>query len=116
MWIAWLHHVVFLATGLGRKDNVCGRWLLPGERFFSSGNERTPTAYGDIMTRKIKSVFQLAPTDTISAQLELMNLVDTPKSVYLTVDWEYIPGPRPEGYKIAKAMWLDITSKLTADF
>jgi hypothetical protein len=110
---AWLHHVVFLAAGPNRKDNVCGRWLLPGERFFSSGNERTPTAYGDVLTRKVKSVFQLTPQDTISAQLELMNLVDKEKTVYLTVDYEYIPGDRPQGYKVAKAMWLDVTSKFS---
>jgi hypothetical protein len=46
----------------------------------------------------------------ISAQLELMNLVVAKKSVYLTVDYEYIPGDRPQGYKIAKAMWLDVTN------
>jgi hypothetical protein len=62
--IAWLHHVVMLAAGPNRKDNVCGRWLLPGERFFSSGNERTPTAFGDVLTRKVKSVFVLTPQDS----------------------------------------------------
>jgi len=43
-------------------------------------------------------------------QLELMNMRAEPKDVYLTLDYEYIPGPRPQGWKIAKAMWLDITN------
>jgi hypothetical protein len=103
---AWLHHVVFVATGPNRTDNACP---LPTERFFSSGNERTPTAFGDVIGATTKSVFQLRPSDNISAQLELMNMSEEQKKVYLTVDWEYIPGNRPQGFGIAKAMWLDIT-------
>lgn len=107
---AWLHHIVFVASGTGRSDNVCGRWVLPGERFFSSGNERTMTAFGDVNSYKVKSVFPLTPGDSFAAQLELMNLNEIVKSVYLTVDWEYVPGPRPAEYKISKAMWLDVTN------
>ena len=106
---AWLHHIVMLATGSGRKDNICGTWILPGERFFSSGNEQTPTTFGDAVGVKVKSVFPLTSGDTFSSQLELMNLDRVEKTVYLTIDWEYIAGPRPADFKIAKAMWLDVT-------
>ncbi|KAF2670530.1 hypothetical protein BT63DRAFT_240512 [Microthyrium microscopicum] len=107
---AWLHHVVMVASGTGRSDNVCGTWVLPGERFFSSGNERTPTAFGDVLGNKVKSVFPISPADTFLAQLELMSLDEREKPVYLVMDYEYVPGPRPADYKIAKAMWLDVTN------
>jgi len=32
----------------------------------------------------------------------LMNLVAVEKQVFLTIDFEYIPGPRPAGYKSTK--------------
>lgn len=36
----WLHHTVFLNAG--RPDSVCPKWP---ERFFASGNERTPADF-----------------------------------------------------------------------
>lgn len=109
---SWLHHIVVLATGPGRKDTVCP--MLPGERFFSSGNERTPTSFGDVTEKKVKSTFPISDADGFQAQIELMNMTDEPRSVYLTIDFEYIPGPKPEGWKTAKAMWLDVVSNLRA--
>jgi hypothetical protein len=110
---AWLHHIVVLATGNDwkgqpRKDQVCAG--LPAERFFSSGNERTPTSFGDIVSNKVISAFPLIPSNALMAQIELMNLDDVAKNVYLTVDYEYIPGKKPSDVKVAKAMWFDITN------
>ncbi|TLD18682.1 hypothetical protein E2P81_ATG11592 [Venturia nashicola] len=105
---SWLHHIVVLATGPGRKDTVCP--MLPGERFFSSGNERTPTSFGDVVEKKVKSTFPIDDSDGFQAEIELMNMTNEPRSVYLTIDYEYIPGPKPEGWKTAKAMWLDVTN------
>lgn len=105
---SWLHHIVVLATGPGRKDTVCP--MLPGERFFSSGNERTPTSFGDVTEKKVKSTFPIGDADGFQAEIELMNMTDEPRSVYLTIDFEYIPGPKPADWKTAKAMWLDVTN------
>jgi hypothetical protein len=108
---AWLHHIVLITGGAGHSDGTCpgmGVGMI-GERTFSSGNERTPTAFGDVLSNKVKSAFPLAPTDVFSAQLELMNLNTEVKNVYLTIDFEFIPGGLPAGFKRARAMWLDIT-------
>lgn len=105
---SWLHHIVVLATGSGRKDTVCP--MLPGERFFSSGNERTPTSFGDVTEKKVKSTFPISESDGFQAEIELMNMTDEPREVYLTIDYEYIPGPKPADWKTAKAMWLDVTN------
>jgi hypothetical protein len=105
---AWLHHVLLLVGGNGRKDNVCSFW--PGERIFSSSKELTVTAFGDVGKKTTKAAFPIGPTDVFTMQLELMNMDVLPRDVFLTLDYEYIPGPRPEGWKIAKAMWLDITN------
>jgi len=83
--------------------------MLPGERFFSSGNERTPTSFGDITEKKVKSAFPIGDNDSFQAGIELMNMTDEPREVYITIDYEYIPGPKPAGWKTAKAMWLDVT-------
>jgi hypothetical protein len=64
---------------------------------------------GDVITNKVKSGFPLAGSDVFSAQLELMNLNTVVKNVYLIVDFEYIPGELPAGFKRARAMWLDVT-------
>jgi hypothetical protein len=105
---AWLHHIVVVANGPGRTDTTCAG-VSPGERFFSSGNERTVTAFGDVLKNTVKSAFPITPSDTISMQWELMNMNTVPKDVYIVVDYEYFPGPRPDDWKIAKAMWLDVT-------
>lgn len=109
---AWLHHVVLITGGAGHSDGTCpgsGVGMI-GERTFSSGNERTPTAFGDVLENKVKSVYPLSPVDVFSAQLELMNLNTVVKNVYLTIDFEYIPGDIPAGFKRARAMWLDVTN------
>jgi hypothetical protein len=103
----WLHHIVVAATGASRKDTACN---MPLERFFSSGNEKTPTAFGDVVFKNVKSAFPIVASDTFSAELELMNMIDIPLQVWITIDYEFMPGPRVPGWKVAKALWLDITN------
>jgi hypothetical protein len=103
----WLHHIVMVASGASRKDTACS---LPIERFFSSGNEKTPTAFGDVIEKKVKSAFPIRPTDGFHAELELMNMIDQPLDVWITIDYEYMPGPPKPDWKIAKALWLDVTN------
>jgi hypothetical protein len=103
----WLHHIVMVVSGGGRKDLACG---MPIERFFSSGNEKTPTAFGDVIEKKVKSAFPITAADSFSAELELMNMIDVPLDVWITIDYEYMPGPRKADWKVAKALWLDVTN------
>jgi hypothetical protein len=103
----WLHHIVMVASGANRKDTLCN---MPIERFFSSGNEKTPTAFGDVIENKVKSIFPITKSDTFSAELELMNMIDTPLDVWITIDYEYMPGPRKADWLVAKALWLDVTN------
>lgn len=109
---AWLHHIVLITGGPGHSDGTCpGQGVgMIGERTFSSGNERTPTAFGDVLTNKVKAAFPLAPNDMFNAQLELMNLNDVVKNVYMTIDFEYVPGKLPADFKRSRAMWLDVTN------
>ena len=103
----WLHHVVMIASGSGRTDAVCN---MPIERFFSSGNEKTTTAFGDVIEKQVKAAFPITKSDTFSAQLELMNLLDVPLDVWLTVDYEYMSGPKKADWLTSKALWLDVTN------
>jgi hypothetical protein len=100
----WLHHMVFNNNGPGRHDNVC-----PGmdERFFSSGNEHSPTDMTNNGT--LKNGYIVKPTDRFWMMLELMNMNPEEREVYLTMDYEFVPGI-PQEFKPVKAMWFDISN------
>lgn len=103
---AWLHHIVLLMNGPNRKDVMCT--FMPGQRFFSSGNERMLITYTDLDNKTINSVYPMRTTDSMLMQLELMNLKEEKKDVYITIDYEYMD-KIPEGFKETKAVWLDVT-------
>jgi hypothetical protein len=101
----WLHHMVFFNNGPGRQDTVC-----PGnkdERFFSSGNERSPTDMTNNGT--LKNGYYIKPTDRWWIMLELMNMNPDNRKIYLTVTYEYVPQHPPDFHNV-KAMWFDITN------
>ncbi|RDI77801.1 hypothetical protein Vi05172_g12242 [Venturia inaequalis] len=103
---AWLHHIVLLMNGPNRKDVMCP--FTPGQRFFSSGNERMMITYTDLENKKINSVYPMRKADNVFMQLELMNLKEEKKDVYITIDYEYMD-KIPQGFKETKAVWLDVT-------
>jgi len=103
---AWLHHMVLLSIGPGKKDLTCP---IPGERWFSSGNERLPIAMTDLSGEKLKSGYHVKPTDVNSMEIELMNMNEKPITVYLTLTYEYVPGPPKEGWMRTRAVWFDVT-------
>lgn len=103
---AWLHHIVLLMNGPNRKDVMCP--FTPGQRFFSSGNERMMITYTDLENKKINSVYPMRKADSVFMQLELMNLKEEKKDVYITIDYEYMD-KIPQGFKETKAVWLDVT-------
>jgi hypothetical protein len=93
-------------NGPNRKDVMCS--FMPGQRFFSSGNERMLITFTDLQNKMINSVYRMKKTDTVSMQLELINLKEEKKEIYITIDYEFLEKV-PEGWKETKAVWLDIT-------
>jgi stress up-regulated protein Nod 19 len=95
-----LHHMVL--TSQWRPDATCaGSWLgLAGERFFASGNERTPISFPAGYGYRVRYY------DSWNLLVDLMNHSTTSKTVYVQVtftmrpSWESVARLRP--------VWLDI--------
>jgi hypothetical protein len=103
---SWLHHIVVLARGDDKQDTTCP--LFPGERFFSSGNERTPGNMADIQHQSIKTGYHITTKDTLAVRVDLMNLDAFEKIAYLTIDYEFVPGAPQPGWQTTKAVWMDV--------
>ncbi|KAE8444238.1 hypothetical protein EG329_000738 [Mollisiaceae sp. DMI_Dod_QoI] len=97
----WLHHVVLL--NLAQKDTVCPSHP---ERIFASGNERTPINICANGTQK--AGYHLTSSASLLIAPELMNTSPHPRSVYITLTYEYIPSPSPLSFSPIKLIWLDI--------
>ncbi|KAF2405054.1 hypothetical protein EJ06DRAFT_552503 [Trichodelitschia bisporula] len=113
----WLHHMVHFTIGPGRSDPTCfGRSSLPhvdvgtspsnGERYFSSGNERTR-----IMIDKRGAAtdfgYHLRTNDKFAFIVDLMNMNMEDKTVYLTMTYDIIEGPLPPNWRELKTVWFD---------
>jgi hypothetical protein len=92
----WLHHMVMMDTS---KADLCG-WPL-GQRFFSSGNERTPVNAGGPYAYPQTG----APNWTLI--YDLMNMNAQAKQVYITVEFGYSPISTPNVRPITP-LWLDV--------
>ena len=93
---AHLHHVVFYNESAA--DATCGGWP---ERFFASGDERTPLAvpkgYG----------YQVGSGASWSLLTHLMNtLPDQSQQFYVQVRFYYVPAP--PAVEPVRPVWLDI--------
>jgi hypothetical protein len=93
---AHLHHVVFYDQS--GTDATCSGWP---ERFFASGDERTPFAlpkgYG----------YPVASAASWSLLTHLMNMLpDTPQEFYVQVRFYYVQ--TPPAVEPVKPVWLDI--------
>lgn len=104
----WLHHMVMFDSA--KQDLTCpgtGVGLL-GQRFFSSGNERTAVdgldGYG----------YRIGANDSWTLIYDLMNMTAERKPVYITVSFDYIPATTP-GIKELTPMWLDINQCGTSE-
>jgi Stress up-regulated Nod 19 len=97
---AMLHHVVL--TSQFKSDATCsGSWLgLAGERFFASGNERTPIGFPAGYGYRVRWY------DSWNMLAELMNHTTSAQTVYLQVTYTYRPSW--ESVKRLKPVWLDI--------
>jgi hypothetical protein len=93
-----LHH--FVLTNQDRTDATCGGTPLGqlGERFFASGNERTPmklpSGYG----------YYVASSDRFNFLADLMNMDVEAKTVYIDVTYSYSTRSKSS----ARPVWLDI--------
>jgi Stress up-regulated Nod 19 len=97
---AMLHHAVW--TSQWRSDATCsGTWLgLAGQRFFATGNERTPiefpSGYG----------YRLRWYDSWNMLVDLMNHSADEKTVYVQVTFK--TRPSWESVNSVRPVWLDV--------
>jgi len=108
----WLHHMVMVNVGNGRKDTVCP---IPLERFFSSGNERTISSF---IAGGNKAGYHVKNGDNFAMMIELMNENKKEMPVYMTITYEYLPYQTAKslGFKNVKALWLDVTGACGISF
>lgn len=98
----WLHHTVWV--NLNREDGTCGN-RTHGDRFFASGNERTPVDLS--VGGKMKAGYEIKDGDMIAMGAELMNMRHEAREVRLTMVWEFIPSV-PKDFKKVRSYWLDV--------
>ncbi len=100
-----LHHFLFAADGNGKDDLICpssGSGLL-GERFFASGNERTP-----IDVSAIDYGYNVAYRgETWNMVTDLMNWETTSRRVYVRVRFTYATGTDETSRDNVSPLWLD---------
>lgn len=101
-----LHSLIASVQGRGRADLTCPQ--LPGERFFFSGNDRSPAMFFDRQQRNVLTGFPLGDNDTIRLDFTLINRAPHGRCVIISIDYEYLVGPLPESWKTTRAIWLDI--------
>jgi hypothetical protein len=118
----WLHHMVALSQGAGRRDPTCANnaFSLPhfavgatganSERFFASGNERTKLE----VPAGLKYGYKVNTADKWSLLVDLMNENLEPKQVYMTMTFNFVPGSSA-GYRPMKPLWLDINQCGTSE-
>ena len=103
---AQLHHMAMVNSAWGRSDATCSAAVLGflGQRFFAAGDVRTrvssPQGYG----------YYTGWFDSWSMIYELANHQTTPKQVYISMDYWYVPaswGQAP-GMTNVEPVWLDI--------
>lgn len=92
------------ATAERKKPTGTDAWNT--ERFFVTGNERTPFNYYNPDSEK-KSAYHLNPTDKFFYLVELMNMNDADATVYITMTYDYTEGPLPADWEDIKTVYLD---------
>ncbi len=99
-----LHHMVLFNQSWGRSDATCGNSFLGflGQRFFASGDERTPIiappGYG----------YRVGLFDSWHMIWELANHNSTPQNnLYISMKWNWVPASTP-GMRNVEPVWLDL--------
>ncbi|QDS77928.1 hypothetical protein FKW77_001137 [Venturia effusa] len=81
------------------------------ERYFSSGNERSPFMYD----AGGNTGYHLGEKDVISWVVDLMNMNMDDRLVYVTQTYDYLPGPLPAGWQDIKPVWFDASNCWTGE-
>jgi len=104
----WLHHMVLGHTNA--SDSTCAfpLGLIFGERFFASGNERSPWSTGSTYGYPVNS------GDSWMLDYDLMNMNSTPASVYVTVQFSFVAKSKP-GMRPVRPVWLDVAQCATSE-
>ncbi len=99
-----LHHAMFAAQSSGKSDVTCagkGPGLL-GERFFASGDERTP-----VDLTSLPYGYKVNSTETWNMVFDLMNWQTTSKTVKIRVTWKYATGTDHTSRAPLRPVWMD---------
>ncbi len=99
-----LHHAMFAAQSSGKADATCagkGPGLL-GERFFASGDERTP-----VDLTSLPYGYKVNSTETWNMVFDLMNWATTSKTVKIRMTWKYATGTDATSRAPLHPVWLD---------
>jgi hypothetical protein len=101
----YLHHAAIINTGPEAKDGTCGR---PGyDLFFSTGNERSTIIYNNPNATQQQAGYYIYPSDKFLLQSEVINNELEDKQVWITMNYEYIPGKLPSQQQ-TKVVWLSV--------
>jgi hypothetical protein len=96
-----LHHMVMFNSEAGREDATCGTSLGRfGQRFFASGDERTPTNFPEGYGYRVGN-------GTWGLLWELASMATVPETAFIEVTFEYVPGSTA-GMKDVEPVWMDI--------
>jgi hypothetical protein len=75
------------------------------ERFWASGNERSPV---DLVSWGIKDAgYKVSSGDVFSMIVDLMNMSDSDQTLYVVIKYSYVDG-HPAGMSNVKPVWLDV--------
>jgi len=122
----WLHHMVHFTIGPGRWDPTCiNRPSLPhvdvgtspggGERYFSSGNERTFVQLDKLGGQAVNAGYHLKASDRYAFIVDLMNMNPTDKTVFMTMTYDIVDGPLPAGWRDVQCVWFDVNQCMTSE-
>ncbi|MGZ6973903.1 MAG: hypothetical protein ACXVKQ_08205 [Acidimicrobiia bacterium] len=93
-----LHHVLLMNAA--RTSQICAGET---ERFSGAGAERTPmNLWGDY-------AYHSASTDHWNALWHIMNMSDSPKSVYIQYTVSYLPANDPAASRAVTPFFMDVT-------
>jgi Stress up-regulated Nod 19 len=99
-----LHHAMFAAQSTGKSDVTCGSSGpgALGERFFASGDERTP-----VDLTSLPYGYKVNSTETWNMVFDLMNWETTSKTVKIRMTWKYATGTDSSSRGALRPVWLD---------
>jgi hypothetical protein len=100
-----LHHALFTASGSGKSDATCGGTQVGslGERFFASGNERTPADLSPVPYG-----YKVGSSENWRLLYDLMNWQTSARTVSIRVTYTYATGGDATARKRVRPVWLDI--------